>query len=70
MDVIMEAMMKLPRQAYTAEFKQLAVNRVRSGRSIPAVARELGLIEPPLHNGVKAAVAGMFTGTVHGDAAH
>jgi transposase-like protein len=36
-------MLKIPRQEYTAEFKELAVKWVRSGACIAAVARELGL---------------------------
>ena len=35
-------MFKIPRQEYTAEFKELAVKRVRSGQGIAAVAREFG----------------------------
>ena len=41
-----------------AEFKELAVKRVKSGQSIGAVAKELGLIEQTLRNWVKAAKAG------------
>ena len=51
-------MFKIPRQEYTAEFKELAVKRVRSGQGIAAVARELGLVEQTLRNWVKAAKAG------------
>ena len=51
-------MFKIPKQEYTAEFKELAVKRVRSGQGIAAVARELGLIEQTLRNWVKAAKAG------------
>ncbi len=32
-------MFKIPKQEYTAEFKELAVQRVRSGQGIAAVAR-------------------------------
>ena len=39
-------MFKIPKQEYTAEFKELAVKRVRSGRGIAAVARELGADRP------------------------
>lgn len=51
-------MQKIPKQEYTAEFKELAVKRVRDGQSIGAVARELGLVEQTLRNWVKAAEAG------------
>jgi transposase len=51
-------MFKIPKQEYTAEFKELAARRVRSGQGIAAVARELGLIEQTLRNWVKAAKAG------------
>ncbi len=50
--------MKVPKQEYTAEFKELAVKRVESGQSVSAVAKELGLIEQTLRNWVKAADAG------------
>jgi len=51
-------MLKIPRQEYTAEFKELAVKRVRSGQGVAAVARELGLVEQTLRNWVSAAKAG------------
>ncbi len=47
--------MKIPRQEYTAEFKELAVKRVKEGLTPGAVAKELGLIEQTLRNWVKAA---------------
>ncbi len=51
-------MFKIPKQEYTVEFKDLAVKRVRSGQSVGAVAKELGLVEQTLRNWVKAAKAG------------
>ena len=51
-------MVKIPKQEYTVEFKELAVKRVRSGESVGAVARDLGLVEQTLRNWVKAAKAG------------
>ena len=51
-------MFKIPKQEYTAEFKELAVKRVKSGQGIGAVAKELGLVEQTLRNWVKAAKAG------------
>ncbi len=43
-------MQKLPKQEYTAEFKEQAVKRVKEGRSLAAVAKEavakaMGLVE-------------------------
>lgn len=54
--------MKIPRQAYTAEFKELAVKRVNAGQSVGSLARELGLIEQTLRNWVTAAKAGKLNG--------
>ncbi|KAF0166899.1 MAG: transposase family protein [Rhodocyclaceae bacterium] len=53
---------KIPKQEYAAEFKDLAVKRVKAGQSVGAVARELGLIEQTLRNWVKAAAAGKLNG--------
>jgi transposase-like protein len=53
---------KIPKQEYTAEFREVAVKRVNSGHGIGAVARELGLIEQTLRNWVKAAAAGKLNG--------
>jgi|SRR5450759_641008 transposase len=54
--------MKIPRQQYTSEFKELSVKRVKEGHSAGAVAKELGLIEQTLRNWVKAAAAGTLNG--------
>jgi transposase len=51
-------MFKIPKPEFTAEFKELAVKRVKSGLTIGAVARELGLVEQTLRNWVKAAEQG------------
>ena len=51
-------MFKVPKPEYTAEFKELAVKRVKDGQGIAAVAKDLGLIEQTLRNWVKAAKAG------------
>ena len=37
--------MKIPKQAYTAEFKELAVTRVKDGLTAGAAAKELGRVE-------------------------
>lgn len=55
-------MKKIPKQEYRAEFRELAVKRVKAGQSIGAVARELGLVEQTLRNWVKAAAAGKLNG--------
>jgi len=54
--------MKIPKQEYTTEFKELSVKRVKSGQSISVVAKDLGLIEQTLRNWVKAADAGKLNG--------
>jgi transposase len=48
-------MFKIPKQEYTAEFKELAVKRVKAGQGIAAVARDLGLVEQTLRHWMKAA---------------
>jgi transposase len=52
---------KIPRQEYTAEFKEEAVKHAKAV-GIPAAARELGLIEQTVRNWVKAAGAGKLVG--------
>ena len=54
--------MKIPKREYTVEFKEQSVQRVKSGQSISAVAKDLGLIEQTLRNWVKAADAGKLNG--------
>lgn len=54
--------MKIPKQEYTPEFRELAVKRVKEGLDIGAVPRELGLIEQALRNWVKAFDAGKLNG--------
>jgi len=55
-------MKKIPKQAYTAEFKELAVKRVSDGQTITEAAKELGLSSQSLRNWIKAAAAGKLTG--------
>ena len=55
-------MKKIPKQAYTDEYRELAVQRVKDGQSIPATAKELGLSDQSLRNWVKAAAAGKLKG--------
>lgn len=54
--------MKISRSAYTAEFKDLAVKRVKAGEPITATAQELGMSDQTLRNWVKAASAGKLNG--------
>jgi transposase len=51
-------MFKIPKQEFTAEFRQLAVDRVKAGQGFAATAKELGMNEQTLRNWVKAAKAG------------
>jgi transposase len=55
-------MKKISKKAYTTEFKELAVSRVRGGESIPAVVKELGLGDQTLRNWIKAAAEGKLKG--------
>ena len=54
--------MKLTRQVFTLEFKELAINRVKDGQGIGTVCKELGLSDQTLRNWVKAAAAGRLSG--------
>lgn len=51
-------MLKIPKQEYMAEFKELAMQRVKSGETVGAVAGDLRLAEPTLRNRVNAANTG------------
>ncbi len=55
-------MQKIPKQEYTAEFKEQAVKRVKDGKRVSAVAKEMGLVEQTLRNGVKAFDVGTLNG--------
>ena len=54
--------MKIPKQAYTTEFKELAVKRIKNGQSVSMVCKELGLSDQTLRNWVKAAAEGRLCG--------
>ena len=54
-------MKRIPKQEYTAEFKEQAVKRAREVGVGPA-ARELGLVAQTLRNWVKTAAAGKLSG--------
>ena len=55
--------MKLSRQAYTVEFKELAVKRIKDGQSVSRVCKELGLSDQTMRNWVKAAAEGRLSGS-------
>ncbi len=50
-------MKKIPKQEYTAEFREQVVKRAQEV-GVAVAARELGLVEQTLRNWVKAAAAG------------
>ena len=54
--------MKIPKQAYTIEFKELAVKRIKGGQSVGRVCKELGLSDQTVRNWVKAAAGGKLAG--------
>jgi len=54
--------MKIPKQEYTTEFRELAVKRYKEVGSVSRVAKELGLVEQTLRNWVKAAGTGKLNG--------
>ena len=54
--------MKIPKQAYTTEFKELAVKRIKDGQSVSTVCKELGLSDQTLRNWVKATAEGKLRG--------
>ena len=54
--------MKIPKQAYTTEFKELAVKRIKEGQSVSLVCKELGLSDQTVRNWVKAAAEGKLSG--------
>ena len=56
-------MKRVPKVAYTLEFKLEALRRVRSGEAVRRVAREIGIPEQSIRNWVKAQANGKL-GTV------
>lgn len=54
--------MKISKQAYTIEFKELAVKRIKDGQSVGKVCKELGLSDQTVRNWVKAAAEGKLSG--------
>lgn len=59
-------MKKIPKVAYTLEFKLEVLRRVRGGEPIRAVARELGVPEQSIRNWQKAQTAGKLGEVVKG----
>jgi transposase len=55
-------MKKIPKQEYTAEFRGLAVKRVKDGLTPGATAKELVVNHQTLRNWLKAAAAGKLDG--------
>ena len=54
--------MKIAKQAYATEFKELAVKRVKDGQSISTVIKELRLGDQTSRNWVKASAEGKLIG--------
>jgi transposase len=55
-------MQKIPKPEDTAAFKEQAVKRVKDGKTVGSVAKEMGLVEQTLRNWVKASDAGKLDG--------
>jgi len=55
-------MTKATRDRYTLAFKQEAVRLAKSGQTMAAVSRSLGVVAQTLYNWVKAHRAGTFKG--------
>ena len=51
-------MKRVPRVAYTLEFKLEALRRVRGGEPVRRIAREIGVPEQSIRNWIKAQAAG------------
>jgi transposase len=55
-------MQKMPKQEFTVAFKEQAIKRVKDGKTVGVVAKEMGLVEQTLRHGAKAFDAGMLNG--------
>ncbi|KDP86982.1 transposase [Cupriavidus sp. SK-3] len=55
-------MRKIPKQEFTAEFKEQAVRQLRAGKTTGELAAELGVSDQTLRNWRKAAEAGKLNG--------
>jgi transposase len=54
--------MKIPKQAYTTEFKELAVKRIKDGQSVSKVCKELGLSDQTFATGSRRRRKGKLNG--------
>jgi len=59
-------MKRIPKVAYTLEFKLEALRRVRGGEAVRRVARELGVPEQSIRNWVKAQAEGRLGSAENG----
>jgi transposase len=59
-------MKRIPKVAYTLEFKVEALRRVRGGEAVRRVAREIGVPEQSIRNWVKAQANGKLGDVVKG----
>lgn len=59
-------MKRVPKVAYTLEFKLEALRRVRSGEAVRKVAREIGVPEQSIRNWVKAQAEGKLGSAENG----
>jgi len=59
-------MKRIPKVAYTLEFKLEALRRVRGGEAVRKIAREIGIPEQSIRNWVKAQTAGKLGTTENG----
>jgi transposase len=59
-------MKKIPRVAYTLEFKLEALRRVRGGEAVRGVAREVGVPEQTIRNWFKAQAEGKLGTAANG----
>jgi transposase len=59
-------MKRIPKAAYTLEFKLEALRRVRGGEAARKVAREIGVPEQSIRNWVKAQANGKLGDVVKG----
>jgi len=55
-------MQKIPKWEYTAELKEQALRRVKDGKTVGAVAKEIGLVEQTLRNWLNQFDSGRFNG--------
>ena len=55
--------MKILKQAYTAEFKEMAVKRIKDGQIGSVVCKEFWLSDQTVRNWVRAAAEGKLNGS-------